>query len=67
MVRTTGNATSAPVLWPAGMQMLQRLPDAVMNLRWLLASDTAAVPPKLALHRTEMLVGADVANGAGAA
>jgi len=49
------------------MQMLQRLPDAVMNLRWLLASDTAAVPPKLALHRTEMLVGADVANGAGAA
>lgn len=66
MVRTTGTAASAPVFLPTGTQMLQRLPNADMSLRWLLANDTAAVPPKLVLYGTDMTRAGDVAGGAGA-
>ena len=67
MVRTTGTAATAPVFLPAGTQMMQRLPNADMSLRWVLANDTAAVPPKLVLYGTDMARAGDVAGGAGAA
>ena len=67
MVRTTGTATTAPVFLPSGTQMLQRLPNADMSLRWILANDTATEPPKLVLYGTDMTRAGDVAGGASAA
>ena len=67
MVRTTGTAATAPVFLPSGTHMLQRLPDADMSLRWILANDTAAAPPKLVLYGTDMTRAGDVVGGAGAA